>query len=396
MMGAVARLRAAIGLDSSEFKAGTNRVKGDAGALQQTMGKVGGAIKAAFSIGAVTLFARSVFNSMAGISKAAENLNMGAKEFAGLSVTAAKAGTDVDTLKRILTRIQSVQSDVAKGNKAYEESLARLGINVRDFISASPDEALLLISRAAQTAATPVADLGDLLGWRLGGRTKALLNALAKDGIGSITDELAKAIDKVGQLNDEFDKLKASIKLTATSAFAGAYKWLEDGMSRSATHFFTEGEFDAPQAVIGPELEQPLVRASDTQGKSPAEEAAAELNRVRDEYDAEQDRIRKDKINADLDKQADAVKRDITRLEEQKLKVEAKPIGGGPVRGISTDSMIQTGSAVGGFRPDIRVAEKSLELERQHLEVSKENNRLTAEIVDLQRRLEAVNSGRIL
>lgn len=395
--GAIARLRAVIGLDDKDFVATTKRVKKDAGSLEKTMSGVGSKIKTALSVGAIIAWGKTVFTTFAAIAKQAENLNISTRKMLGLNELASQAGLKSEQMQEMLAKIASRQLDVARGNEAAEASLKAFGITAEQFVSVGVDEALLLVAKAATEAENPVAHLGKLIGEEVGKRGLAMMNALAKEGIPEVTDALVEATKAVGDLDDRWNRAKFDAKAKSLQALFGVADFIKNAGTGSRNQNQAFG-IDMTGAGISEFSIQDKINpipAKKADENEVAQEAEGAADIISENLRVLQERIKAEK-NATIDAEVERLNSERERLVQQGMRAGEKGLPNITGREISADDYQRVGGQLGGgHRADVDIADRTIRMQEQQLQQAAETAKNTAEIAVLTRSIEAANSGRI-
>lgn len=338
-MNAVARLKALLGLDTKEFKAGVRDAKSQAGGLSSSLKVVGGLIAGAFSVGAVVSFGKSLLGMAGTLQDMSDNLDVSVKSLAGLSISTAGAGVDIEKLTQMLGKLQGKQADVARGDKKVIETFEQLGISVDQVIDSDPIQLFEMVAQAASKSGVAVSVLGDIFGEKLGNKTLNLMKEIAENGIPEISDATAEAISRADELGDRWEKAMQKIKLASMGVILSindAREGLVDKLSDQLAKF----------AITSAGGDPNVAKEIDEMAKERAAEKEAAKIDAPIAAAAEDEAREKRRVDALRELQNKA------KREELQKQIDANRDKGGPsnkldAKSLRTDSMREMGGLVG-------------------------------------------------
>jgi len=211
-MGAIARLKALLGIDNKQYKAGMRASEGATKRFQRTLSSVGRTMAAAFSVGVLVSFTKRLIDFASEIRHTADNLNISTESLQALNVTALKYGITVQDQTKLLGKLRQSQGKVAEGDKEYTDAVELLNIELDKFANAGTDQALEMVARAyveGEQSAEKYSAVLDLLG-RAGKKATAFLVELADKGVSGITKAAIEAGDVIS------DRLITKLELAGT------------------------------------------------------------------------------------------------------------------------------------------------------------------------------------
>ena len=211
-MAAVAQLKAILGLDNKQYKAGVRDSTGATKKFSRELAGIGRMMATAFSVGAIIAATKRVVDFASEIRHTADNLNVTTEGLQALNVSALKYGMNVADMVKLLGKLRQSQGKAAEGDKEYTDSLKLLNIEEKKFARANTDKALEMIARAyvkSGESALAFSAVQDLVG-RSGKKATAFLVELAEKGMGGLIDEA----DKAGTMINE--KLITQLELLGT------------------------------------------------------------------------------------------------------------------------------------------------------------------------------------
>lgn len=159
-MAAVAQLKALLGIDNKQFKAGVRDSTGETKRFQSQLASIGRQMAAAFSVGAIIQATRKVVEFASEIRHTADNLNVTTEGLQAINAAALKYGMSIDDLSKGLARLRQSQGKVADGDKEYTDALRVLNIQTEKFASADTEQALEMIARGYAAAGGGNENLG--------------------------------------------------------------------------------------------------------------------------------------------------------------------------------------------------------------------------------------------
>ncbi len=404
-MGAVAELKALLGLDPKRYNAGMKSAQKSTTVFQDGLAKVTSMVAGAFSAAAVIGFAKNVWQWGIKLSQTAEKAGLLTSEMAALNKVARQNGMDVDQAANILTKMQTKLGDAIENGGEAEKAFTNIGLSLDDLVKLSPADMLQAVARAAVESGDPLNALADIIGERLGPTAVATFRDLAENGLGTIDEALGDSADKVEELGDKFAKMFEEVKAGALKAGAytvdtGNYLWklakgkIFDGRDINET---------AAQLKKEEELEKKRKKQEAEKRQREAEEARQKklAQRRRKEEDAAREKAYK--LAAEADKKERERQRKTAeevwalrwqlfeKLDDLAKKEEAIRAGEGKGGLTSTvdDLSRRGGMSRGGGVGQYEIASKQLAIEKEILEVVKQ----AVEAQDKFKREEAERGG---
>ena len=184
-MSAVAQLKALLGMDNKQFKAGMRQSESQAKSFQSSIASIGRTIAVAFSIGAVVAFSKKIIDFASEIRHTADNLNTSTDALQALNSISLKYGMTVEGLHKGMGKLRQSQGKVAEGDKEYTDAVELLNINLKEFGKADTARALELLAKgyaAAGGSALAFSAVQDLMG-RSAKKATAFMMELSKTGL---------------------------------------------------------------------------------------------------------------------------------------------------------------------------------------------------------------------
>ena len=219
-MSARANLRAVLGLDSQQFRAGMRGAGNEAQSFRRQIARVGAAIGVAFSATAIIGLGRSLMRWASDVSLAARNVGVLTSEMIALNRVAQQSGLGVSDLQRMLARMQDELYRAARGSDESARKFRQLGLSVEDLAAMDPASMLQAVARAAMETGTPLAMLSDLFGQRLGPSAIIALREIAENGLPAVGRAIGETADKIEGLSSSWTRTMDEIKGAALSAAA--------------------------------------------------------------------------------------------------------------------------------------------------------------------------------
>jgi hypothetical protein len=257
---------------------------------------------------------------------------------------------------------------------------------VDQVLNSDPVQLFELLAVKVDKSGVAVAQLGDLLGDRLGGKTLEFIKSIASDGIPKITSETAAAIDEVSELMDKWASLKEEIKLITVKFvldFEEKRQQIVDKMSDYLAKFIVgAGSLNpAGTKAMRDEIDV-MAKERESQKSQRQNEKESELLK-REEKNEE----RKKQTTDALKQISQQTKREEIQKEIDNLRNQRQGAGSSGGGSFAQDSLRSIGGLVGRDLPSLPIIERTARATEQLLAVN-------MRIEDLQRQLvETMPSG---
>lgn len=223
-MAALAELKAIVGIDAGNYKAGVKEITSLTSSFQKSISGIGGMLAGAFSVGAIIAFGKSLMNTAHEMDKTAEAVNLTMGALIALKTVAAEHGMDMEDLSKVLAKVRDAQGSLVNLSEKHEKALKSLNISANEFVGAGTDKALELIANAyvkANGSAEAFAAINDLFGGKIGRKTIEMLKALDAEGLGPLaerTKEATKGFEQLAAAQSKIEKFFNAIQLGAAGA----------------------------------------------------------------------------------------------------------------------------------------------------------------------------------
>ena len=388
MSGAVATLKAVLGLDTGQFKAGIRDATGAAGGLKSSLASIGRSLGVAFSVGSIMAMGRAVVQWATEISTAAQNVGILTSEMMGLKQVAAQSGLDVGDMQKILSKLQTALYEAAGGSDEAKKKFEGMGLSVDALMKMDPAAMLVAVSKAAFDSKLPLETLNELLGERLGANAMTALKQIAEEGIPGVDRAIGESADKLRYYGDQWTALWEQVKQGAV----GAFNFISERTAQTVD--FLAGFFntDARGKLGG-------FAGGSKQMESGAEQRQKEIEDRRKKRDKEAEDRKQALIDVAADtkakKEAEAAKKleeDRARIRksyEDKIEREQERTFSVTGVGVRADSMRQSGGFIGASRGTVGIEDRQIKLaienaQRQEriAKLTEEMNSKLAELVD--------------
>lgn len=403
-MGAVAELKALLGLDPQRYNAGVKSAKKSTSMFQDQLAKVTSMVAGAFSAAAVIGFAKNVWQWGDKLSEMAQKVGVLTSEMAALNRVALQNGMDVNQVANMLAKMQTKLGDAIERGGEAEKVFTNIGLSLDDLVKLSPADMLQAVARAAVESGDPLNALADIIGERLGPQAVTTFRALAEDGLGTIDEALGETADKVEELGSKFAAMLEDMKSEALKGGATIAEALEDMVYATVGAFKGLHPMDMVwQLEEERERERAYKKQADEQRQREAEEARQKklAQRRRKEEDAARGAAYK--LAEEADKKERARQRKIAEevmasrwrmfetLDDLAKKEEAIRAGEGKggLKSTVDDLSRRGGMSRGGGVGQFEIASKQLAIEKEILEVVKQ----AVEAQDKFKREEAERGG---
>ena len=223
-MSAVAKLKAALGMDAAQYKAGMKNATGETDKFQNKIKTVGASMAAAFSVGAILNFARQATSLGSQLSDLASQSGINVETFQALEIAAINAGTGPEKLRTAMAKIGQTLGQARGGMKTYIDLLERAGLSQEQIARATPTETLEVLAKTVTNGQKGMADyeaVMQILGTRTGPLLIEVLNRIANEGIDNITKKAkesgqvidAETIQRLDKMEDRLQRVSRTAKL---------------------------------------------------------------------------------------------------------------------------------------------------------------------------------------
>ncbi len=404
-MGAVAELKAMLGLDPTRYNAGIKSAQKSTTVFQDGLAKATNMIAGAFSAAAVIGFAKNVWQWGDKLSETAQKVGVLTSEMAALNRVALQNGMDIDQAANMLAKMQTKLGDAIDRGGDAEKAFTNIGLSLEDLVKLSPADMLIEVARAAVKSGDPLNALADIIGERLGPQAVATFRALAEDGLGALDEALGETADKVEELGSKFAEMVDRAKADALKGGDNVAEVLED-MAHVAVGETFYGQ--DPMEILDQlekerEQERQWKKQADEQKQREAEEARQQRlaqRRRADETAAREKayKLAEEAAEKELARQRKTAE-EVWKLRWQmfeKLHALAKKEeairageGGSGLKSTVDDLARRGGMSRGGGVGQFEIASKQLAIEKEILEVIKQ----VAETQEKYKREEAERGG---
>ena len=318
-----------------DVSANTARFDADMGRVANSANTAAAKIKQAFSGlggilagGAVLAGLKTMMNDFDQVAKVATRFGASAEEIQRVSVAADLAGTSIDTVARVLTKMSVAASDAATGNKAMAESFAKAGINADQFKNAGLDQQLIQLSEAFNRArgdADATNQIIELMGTRAASQMIPLIDntAALRDEMAGVSVASDETVRRIEAANDRMTRFFNDLKVSA----AGAIGFITDTSERFGSLFGGAGfktireleEIELRAQAIAQLTREGLLGGADAQNSALVAERMEQIRRT-----LEGTKTVITDISDDLDKTLTVEKEKTAELERQQRALESQ------------------------------------------------------------------------
>lgn len=215
---------AKLASDMKRARGMTNSFVGDVkkrlGGLRDSFTGVGTALTAAFSVGAVTTFAKRQFDMIDALHDTAKNLGITTEGLSRLNFAAEQSGASQEVVEKALAKMVKSTRDASLGLDTYLRAYNKLGLNAKELMQLAPEKQFATIAEAIKNLKNENEQLTvaqDIFG--RGGKELVETLRLGKDGLAGMANEadrLGATINsfdaaKVAKAADEINKLKKEL-----------------------------------------------------------------------------------------------------------------------------------------------------------------------------------------
>jgi len=177
-----AELKAIATLENTQFKTAVAEVEQNVSSLANgALSQIGSMIGAAFTVGAIVNFGAEVMNEARQLENLSKVVGMSAGSIHELDEAVEVAGGSAEGFNNKIVRMLDSQEKAILGNKELAESFAHMGISMADLKTLSPEDLLMAIAKGAQTSATAIRDLNQIMGKGAAAEYGGVLKGLVAD-----------------------------------------------------------------------------------------------------------------------------------------------------------------------------------------------------------------------
>ncbi|MEY4387927.1 MAG: hypothetical protein RLY20_3210 [Verrucomicrobiota bacterium] len=216
------RVQGELAMDGSKFFAVMNRAQGAVvGFARGAVASVGTRLAAAFSIGAVSMFSKSVIDLASRLRDSATQLGVNVEWLQKMSNGAKLAGADVDDLSSFIfnlnkSRLEAVQDPKGKAAVAFQS----MGIGQDKIKNLSTQEFVDSVVRSFRDGMTTE---GQQALFEVGGKSaRALTEAVATQFENDLPVIQEQVIDALEDLGDRFEAFSLRLKIGAAPLIVSA------------------------------------------------------------------------------------------------------------------------------------------------------------------------------
>jgi hypothetical protein len=269
------KLVAELGGDGSGFDTMMRRAAASTDRFGQAFSGLKSTIAGAFTIGAVTSFARKILETADHISDTAQQLQITTDEVQKLEVAADRAGLSLEKIGGALARLGTARRAAAEKDDEMLKTFERFGVTMTDLQNPNLRNLDLLnkmaeASKGLALSNRDLADLGDIFGQRMQG-VFAVMEEMADLGPIRIIDETA--IADLKRANTVLKDMNRDITSFSTKLIAGQITNMKIGfeMWKRVLGVSTAEEMvDAiDEAILGPKISREEVMAAAKRGPQP-------------------------------------------------------------------------------------------------------------------------------
>jgi len=225
-----------VSADSTPFAAGLARVENALDSFKhhttEQFGEVGKELAEAFALTAVIEGIKSLFEEFSHIQDLSEKLGTSAESVQRLGVVAKSAGLDTETLVKTLQKSNRNAVEAVEGNEELSEAFERLGVDAKEFINASPEEQLKLLSEGFEKSGQNGETLDAI--YKALGKTGLEVIPILRKGPEALAEEMAAAkaasndtVATIKDVTEKFEKLWGNFKAFGAEAINFVLKRVE-------------------------------------------------------------------------------------------------------------------------------------------------------------------------
>jgi hypothetical protein len=220
--------RATLGINTEPFRRGLEEARAQAAAfgghVKRDFSGIGAQIAAAFTIGAAVSFFKTISGELDRLAKLAQRFaGETAESIQRVEYAGDKAGANIEQIASAMTKAIRAAVEAEKGNEAYAQTFAELGLSAAEFLRLSLEDKILALSKAYTESRDKGAALNNII--QLLGKSGAEMIPLLASGPEAIketydeaataSEATAKAAEKV---NDSFTRTWNTLKKSLSPA----------------------------------------------------------------------------------------------------------------------------------------------------------------------------------
>ena len=211
-----------VSANTARFEADMGRVSNSAATAAEQIRQAFRGLSTLLAGGAILGGLKTIMDDFDQVAKVATRFGASAEEIQRVSVAADLAGTSIDTVARVLTKMSVAASNATAGNDAMAQSFAKAGINAEQFKNSGLDEQLLMLSEAfnkARGSADATNQIIELMGTRAASQMIPLIDNTAAlnaemERVSVASDDVVRKIEAA---NDRITRFGNEMKV----AFVG-------------------------------------------------------------------------------------------------------------------------------------------------------------------------------
>lgn len=277
----IAELKERVNADLARMRQSVANTKSS---FQSAFAGIRGYVGAAFGVGAIVGFARSLLDYVGKIKDASEATGLSTTHFQALSITARKNGIEMAQLSMSLGRLQKIQGSIGDDQR-MQETFRKLGISVSEIQTLGPDRLLQRIASGIRSTGDASVAF-DIFG-ESASRMLSTLNELAdgwdsmvaKTRGGIISEDDIERIDRMGDVMDDASTKGMAWGAQAVTTYSDIVGWigkLSNGL----------GPLEAIQEQVDDLNQRNADRAKEKRDADSAKARAAKLAEERKSADA--------------------------------------------------------------------------------------------------------------
>jgi ribosomal protein L12E/L44/L45/RPP1/RPP2 len=219
-------IRFNVSADTAQFQSGMRQVDATAKSTAAGIQQAFSGVQSMLVGGAMVAGLKNLMNDFDKVAKVATRFGASAEEIQRVSVAADLAGTNIDTVARVLTKMSVAASDASSGNEAMAKAFERAGISAEKFKNSGLDQQLVQLSEAFNRArgdADATNQIIELMGTRAASQMIPLIDNTAAlrqemEGVSVASDDVVRKIEAA---NDRLTRLGNDGKVALAGLIEG-------------------------------------------------------------------------------------------------------------------------------------------------------------------------------
>lgn len=208
-MAARAEIKGSAKLDATGWDTGLARMKqGAASFASSAVGRFTGITAIIAGIASAMTHVFTIMRESAQQERTARSLGISAGMVEELGDAVKATGADAQGFNAKLVKMVDSQESAILGNKELTATFNRLGISAQELTQLTPDQLLVRVAQGAQTSATAISDLNNIMGRGAAVEYSAILQDIASKGLPAVDALTQKTVTGTALMARGWEMLK--------------------------------------------------------------------------------------------------------------------------------------------------------------------------------------------